>query len=245
MWRTWLSIFLFLLSLSYPASAQSDVVADSAVFDRAYVAALALTSQNEADKSKKAMAKLNQAWRTYAGSYRTHKPADAAWKNGFAEVDTAIAKADALVAQGDSLAAAHEALEPVRVILMQLRRKNGIDYFLDHQTAFHQPMEDTVLTAKGKTSDSLTQYDIDKMRRLLPTLEARWSAMQNAEFEPAKFGFDEGRRAKLKQYSELETLAIAALKRALAESDKAAIIQRAQAIKPPFAQMFMLFGDLG
>jgi Tfp pilus assembly protein PilN len=241
----WLLMCWCVVSVLYPASAQADIVVDSASFDKAYIAALALTSQNEAEKSKQSMVRLNQAWQSYAGIYRAYKPADAAWKNGFADIDSAIAKADAQVTRGDSLAAAHDTLEPVRVILMQLRRKNGIDYYVDYQTAFHEPMEEAVLTAKGKTADTLTQQDMEKMRRLIPTLEARWSALQNAKFEAAQFGFDAARNAKLRHYSELETLAIAALKRALAESDKAAIIQRALAIKPPFAQMFMLFGDLG
>jgi hypothetical protein len=245
MLRKWMWMGLSVLGMLCAASARADMVSDSAVFDRTYIAALALTSQNEAEKSKTAMTKLNQAWRTYAGAYRSYKPADAAWKTGFSDIDTAIAKADGLVARGDSLPMAHDALEPVRVILMRLRQKHGIDYYVDYQTAFHEPMEAIVLTVKGKTPDTLTQEDMDKMRRLLPTLEARWMALQNAKFEPGKHGFDDPRAAKLKQLSEQETLAVAAFKRALAESDKSAIIQRAAAIKPPFAQMFMLFGDLG
>jgi hypothetical protein len=36
---------------------------------------------------------------------------------------------------------AHEALEPVRVELMKVRQHQGLDYFVDWLTAFHEPIE--------------------------------------------------------------------------------------------------------
>jgi DNA-binding protein len=213
------------------------------VFDKAYIPALAVTSQNDAEKSKAAMVKLHQPWLVFSNAHRQHKSSDDAWKSGFAEIDNWIAKADGIVARGGNITEAHDALEPVRVILMQLRRKNGIDYFVDYQTAFHEPMEAIVLTVKGKTVETLTQQDIDKIRSLMPTLNARWNALQNARFSPDLFAFDNARVTQLNQLMESETNAIASLKRALADSDKSAIIQRASAIKPPFAQMFTLFGE--
>jgi hypothetical protein len=225
-------------------TAWADIVTDSAVLDKAYIPALAVTSQNDAEKSKAAMARLNRSWVTFSTAYRQYKPADDGWRIGFSEIDTWIAKADGIVVGGKNLTDAHNALEPVRVILMQLRRRNGIDYFVDYQTAFHEPMEDIVLTAKGKTPETMTQQDIHTIRSLLPALQARWDALQKAKFDPQDFGFDNARTAKLKRLMETQSDAIAALKKALAAPDKAAIIQSAAAIKPPFAQMFMLFGEL-
>jgi hypothetical protein len=235
---------LCVAGMLYATSVQADIVTDSAVLDKAYIPALAVTSQNDADKSKAAMKRLNQSWGVFASAYRQYKSADDIWKNGFADIDKWIAKADGIVASGNNLTEAHNALEPVREILMQLRRKNGVDYFVDYQTAFHEPMEEIVLTAKGKTPETLTQQDIDKIRSLMPTLADRWGALQNARFDPQKFVFDSARTAKLKQLMESESNAISALEKALSEADKLAIIQRATAIKPPFAQMFMLFGDM-
>jgi DNA-binding protein len=243
MCKKWLLLPLCVVCMLFGATAHADIVTDSAVFDKAYIPALAVTSQNDAEKTKAAMARLHPSWLTFSNAYRQHKPSDDAWKSGFSEIDNWIAKADDIVARGSNLTEAHDALEPVRVILMQLRRKNGIDYFVDYQTAFHEPMEAIVLTAKGKTPETLTQQDIDKIRSLMPTLNARWSALQNAKFSPELFAFDNARVTQVNQSMESETNAIAALKRALADSDKSAIIQRASAIKPPFAQMFMLFGE--
>ena len=46
-------------------------------------------------------------------------------------------------------AAAHTALEDVRIDLMKLRSAQGVDYFMDRLTAFHEPME--VLALAGNT----------------------------------------------------------------------------------------------
>ena len=138
---------------------------------------------------------------------------------------------------------AHNVLEHVRVILMQLRQKHGIDYYLDYQTAFHEPMEAIVLAAKGKTPATLAEQDLAKIRNTMPALEARWKAVQNARFDPDKYGLDSERAARVKRSLELETEAIEKLKKALAGSDKTSMIQLAVAIKPPFAQLYMLFGE--
>jgi DNA-binding protein len=242
MWKKCFSIGVFALGFFSANAVLADIVKDSAAFDKAYIPALALTSQNEPEKTRAAIDKLKAAWGVYASAHRQHQAADEAWKKGFADIDGVIAKADAIVARGTNVTEAHDTLEQVRVTLMQLRRKNGIDYFLDYQTAFHEPMEAIVLTVKGKTPETLDAQDIDKIRKLIPALDARWSALQNARFDPQQFDFDSARSAKLQQLIAAETEAITALKKALAQPDKAALIQHAAAIKAPFSQMFMLFG---
>ena len=159
--KKWWWIGMLVLSLLGTARiAHANIVADSAALDKAYIPALALTNQNEPEKSKAAMAKLKDAWRVYAATYRAAKPSDRTWRQGFADIDSWLAQADATVTTGTRLADAHDTLEYVRVTLMQLRQKNGIDYFLDHQTAFHEPMEEIVLTVKGKALDTLTPKDV-------------------------------------------------------------------------------------
>jgi hypothetical protein len=241
--RKTLSALACLAALCVTLGARADIVTDSATFDRAYIPALALTNQGDAEGSRVAMTQLNRAWRVYENAHREDYPGDNTWKAGFVEIGKRIAEAGTIVERGTRLADAHEALERVRVILMQLRRKHGVDYFLDYQTAFHEPMEEIVLAAKGKTPATLMPRDLAKIRDTIPTLEARWNAVRNARFVPADFGFDSARAAKMNHFLALETDAIAALKGALVGADKTAVIQRAVALKPPFAQLYMLFGE--
>jgi hypothetical protein len=237
------SIGVCLVALFFATAAHADIVTDSAAFDKAYIPALALTSQGEAEKSKAAMARLNQAWRDFSNAHRKDNPDDDAWMQGFSEIDKWILEADMNVAHGDKLMDAHNVLEHVRVILMELRQKHGIDYYLDYQTAYHEPMEGIVLAAKGKTPVTLTEQDLAKIRNAIPELETRWNAVRSARFDPGSLGLDSTRTAKVKRSIELETESIDGLKHALAGSDRSAMIQQAVAIKPPFAQLYMLFGE--
>ncbi len=64
-----LSISLFFLGRTSPAS---DLMKDFASFDRAYIPALSLTSQEKIEESKKAMDLLKENWKIFNGNYATY-----------------------------------------------------------------------------------------------------------------------------------------------------------------------------
>lgn len=239
----WISIAVCVAGLFCVSSVRADIVVSSARFDKAYIPALALTSQGDVAKSKVAMVRLHQAWNAFLASYRKEGIGDESWDKGFAAIEKRLREADAVLAIGNPPVDAHNVLEHIRVTLMELRQQHNIDYFLDHQTAFHEPMEEIVLAAKGKTPATLTPQDMALIKRTMPLLESRWNAVRGAQFDPVVFGFDDAQTAKAKQLIESETAAIVALKVALAGNDKALLIQRAMAIKPPFAQLYTAFGE--
>lgn len=241
----WTATLMCLTGVFFSISAHADIVVDSAVFDKVYIPALALTSQGEIKKSQAVMAQLKQSWHVYEKMHRQDFPGDDNWTNGFKDIGEWINKADAIVTSGDELVEAHNALEHVREILMQLRKKNKIDYYLDYQTAFHEPMEEIVLAAKGKSPTTFSEQDLEKMRHMIADLDARWQDVLHAKFDPKIFVFDSTQAAKVKQVMEQESAAINSLKESVANSDKAAVIQRAIAIKPPFAKLYMMFGEFG
>ena len=82
---------------------------------------------------------------------------------------------------------AHEALEHVREVLMKLRQRNGIDYFIDRLTAFHEPMEAIVLAAKDKTGDTLTDADIALIRKRMPQAEQAWQRVAAAKLDASDY----------------------------------------------------------
>jgi hypothetical protein len=242
MFIKWTSIMICLIGISFPLNSRADMGTDSAVFDKDYIPALSLTSQGAVNKSKDAMRLLNQSWKIYLKLHRHDYPGDNAWITGFNEIDEWIRKADEIVDSGEKLNDAHNALEHVREILMQLRQKHKIDYYPDYLTAFHEPMEEIVLTAKGKSASTLSELDLAKIRRTLSVLDERWKEVLNARLDPKAFGFDSNHAASVKHAIELENAAIDSLKRSLGGADKAAVIQHATAIKPPFAKLYMMFG---
>lgn len=241
------SFVIFLVASMFVANiVHADLISDSAALDRAYIPALAHTSVGQADASRLAMVRLHQAWAVYKKAHYHDFPDDEAWKQGFHKIAQWITKADGLLGGVETeidTHEAHEALEHIRVILMHLRQKHGIDYFLDHQTAFHEPMEQIVLSAKGKTPLTFGTAELTQIRTALPELESRWNSVRTASFVGTEYGIDAAGMSRIRQFIQQESAAIETLKQALDSGDENRIIQAAVAIKPPFARLFKSFGE--
>jgi hypothetical protein len=218
---------------------------DWAAFDKAYIPALALSTQGDAEGSRKAMQGLTERWQAFSTAYAAARPSDPQWGRDFGAVGERIAKASALVADATKLGAVHEVLEGVRTTFATLRGRNGIDYYVDYLTRFHEPMEEIVLSVKDRTVASLTDAEVAEVRRVLGEAEAVWDKAQKAGFDPAVFAFPAGKAAEREKLAAAETAALAALRTALAGGDKGTIVKAAAAIKPPYSKLFMLFGDFG
>lgn len=65
--------------------------------------------------------------------------------------------------------------------------RNGIDYFIDRLTAFHEPMEAIVLAAKDKTGDTLTDADIALIRKRMPQAEQAWQRVAAAKLDASDY----------------------------------------------------------
>jgi hypothetical protein len=221
--------------------AQAELLDSFAELDRAYVPALALTKMGTAEASDKALGKLKRQWRAFNAKYANAVPNDAGWKKDFASVGEAISEAAEHLANGQQLEA-HESLEAIREILLEARRRNDMDYYLDRLTEFHTTMEEIVLAVKVEQPSDLTPDEINKIRQLAGKAVEQWDDVKSTPFPSQRFGFHEEKLAKRKQLLQAETMALEKLERALAANDKAEIVATGMAIKPIFAQSFMLFG---
>lgn len=211
-------------------------------FDQAYIPVLAFTSQQQGTAARTIMPEVLARWQTL----QQHVPAawrrQDAWQQTVTEVTTRLNKADTFIRDGH-LTEAHEALEGVRTVLMTQRTQQGIDYFVDRLTAYHEPMEVIVLTVKGKTSATLTDADIATLRQHLQKAQVIWHPVASARIDPKHYRLTEDALTALYARVQHETTALKALREALDAGDRQQIIGAAIAIKPPFAQLFMLFGD--
>lgn len=218
-------------------------VADSARFDRAYIPALAVTSDQKPAPSLRAMALLNAEWARFRGAWYDAAPADPQWRADFDAVGARIAAADAIVARGTELVKAHEELEHVRLTLLALRTRHGIVHYTDLLTRFHEDMETIVLAAKGKTPETLTAADLQRIREHLPGALAVWRDVLAAPLDGALYGMDDRALAAVRAALLEEQRALEALQARLNEGSVPAVIAAAVAIKPPFARTFKQFGD--
>ena len=219
-----------LFTLALMGFATDDIRHDMVRLDKTYIAALSLTSQGKALESRKAVDALQKAWREFHGRHVNANSRDAQWKSDFERVTGMVDEASRIIASDRKPTEAHEALEHVRDVLMKLRERNRIDYFIDELTAFHEPMEGIVLAAKDKTGDTLAAADIEHIRHLLPQAEKAWLGVSAAKLDPQDYLLTPAQADDARKLMELEQTSLAALKAALA-------------IKPNFDKLFMTFGD--
>ena len=219
-------------------------LAQFVALDRAYIPPLFFTSVENIAASQASFAELQQEWTTFRSANVQLFP-DTEWRAELEQIDQHLEKAATIIAGGGGLKKAHDELEHLREILLVARQRNDFDYFVDYLTAFHEPMEAIVLTAKQTLPKEWTAETTAKIQATLPEATARWQAVQEASFPAIDYGFSDERHQKMQQLIAAEAQALQALKNAL--SQETAIPQlRATAlgIKPSFAGLFKLFGNL-
>lgn len=213
-------------------------------FDKVYIAALALTSQGKADGARKAVYALRESWQVFKAKHYNVNPADKQWQVDFDAVDKLVANAVAIAGAPDkNLNEAHDVLEEVRNVLMKLRARNSIDYYIDALTAFHHPMEDIVLAAKDKTAQTLSDADVSKIRNTLPDVDKLWQRVQASELDAATYQLSAAQAEDVAKLVKLESAALAKLQEAVKSGDKAQIAKAAVSIKPNFAKLFVTFAN--
>ena len=222
--------------------ADDSLVLDMIKFDQHYIPALAFTSDEKLAQSRNAMHALLPVWQSFQQRIASSHANDKLWQTDFNAVNNYISKATKIVTSGQNLKDAHEALEQIRIVLMELRHRNNVDYYIDYLTRFHEPMENIELAGKGKTVATFQAQHLDTIRHTLPQAKQLWMAMKRKPFEAKLYGFNQERAKLLRSLINQEMLALDKLEKTLASNDKQAIIYAAVAIKPNFARIFKMFG---
>ncbi len=226
-----------------PLPAASLLEKDMADFDKVYIPALALTNQTNKVAAQKAIALTIAQWESFkkkhAGDFRAHKDD----KADLATIGQIIVDAENILKLNGKLEDTHEILEGVRNTFLTIRKRNSIDYYIDYTTKFHEVMEIIVLTAKGKTAETLTDIMLLKIRDNFQVAQQNWKNLQSASFDPELFSFSVEKDAQRKDYIKAQTEAMSKLQKALDDEDKGAIIKAAMGIKPNFVSLFLMFGD--
>jgi hypothetical protein len=239
----WTGAVWVILFLASAALGNDALVKDFVSFDRAFIPPLALTNQEKVNPSRKAMMILKENWTAFRGKHYEANPKDAKWKSDLDKVDSSILDAGRIVEGGKNLMDAHELLEQVRYAFMALRKRNHMDYYLDHLSEFHEHMEAIIHTATEKDAGSLTAKDKEYMGRECAQAMLIWERVQALRFDAALFGFNDQKLAEMKDLVKKEAEALRKFKTALGESDNAATLRSAKEIRPNYANLYKMFGD--
>jgi hypothetical protein len=213
-----------------------------ASFDQAYIPALALTNQGKQRPSEVSIRRLREAWKTLSLQLNDVLEKDTDWPQDREDVRDAIGAA-AREVSAERLASAHEILEEIRGRLSELRRRNRWKYDLDALNEFHDTMERIVNPAMRMKADEVNETAQRDLRKLLTKAKQQWDAVEKDLFDSVARGLDKARQDDLSALVQEQRLALAELELALESADAERILRAARAIKPPFAQLYMSFGD--
>lgn len=245
MWLRWLRGLV--LALPLVASVQAAGLDSMVAFDGVYIPALALTTAAQQDaamaaRARAAMQRLDARWPELRGRLQQDLGGAPA-RPVLLAVERHIAAARQAVAE-QAFPAAHEALEEVRLALMQARRQRGLDYFVDRLTAYHEPMEVLALAGARLQPSELTPAKRAELEQAFVQARVLWHAIEAHLPQPAVYQLSPARAAQLAQAVADESAALARLSDALRAADDAALLKAAMAVKPPFARAFTAFGHL-
>lgn len=223
---------------------------DLATLEKTYIPPLFFTSAMSLPASVASMKVYRAAWQEFSGRYYFYKPDYANWQKYFDEIEWAIQAAESVVQSaartGDVtiLPQAHEELEAVRMVMLELRPKNGFPKVItDKLTLFHEPMEHIVLSVKGKTPAEIDDALLAELAETLKHAYKAWNAAVNCPFDPALWALQPVQVVNYYDFQAKENLALAAFANALASGDKLKIIQTGVAIKPNFVECYKTFGN--
>lgn len=241
-WR-WLRGLALLVPLI--ARSQAAGLDNMVAFDGVYIPALALTTAAQQDaaiagRARAALRRLEVEW----PQLRDRLAQDlggASARRTIQSVDRHIAAAHQAV-DAQAFGAAHEALEAVRLELMNARRQRSIDYFVDRLTEYHEPMEQLALVGSRLAPKELTPAEREALERSFVQARVLWHAIEAHLPQPAVYQLSPARAAQLAQAVADESAALARLSDALRAADDAALLKAAMAVKPPFARAFTAFG---
>jgi len=202
-----------------------------------YKQSLYLTSQADKQRSAKELTGTGIAWQMLLTGYYETPPEryqkDQQWRADLATITGYLNIAEMQVGAG-KLKEAHDALEPIRRIWLRIRERNGVPWFGDELTKFHEVMEPTVQLAVA----GATQANVGELEGKIAELASAWEKVQQFDFHPASAK----RQQLLAELMGSETQAVENLRNATAARDYANIKPFAQAVKRAFANLYLEFG---
>jgi len=239
------------LAVALAVGAQAASLDSSIALDAVYIPALSLTNAKPgdnaaADKARAAVQRLDTAWPALRAalvkdlSGKTPAQAAAARKT-LARVDQVLAESRKAVAAGNP-AAAHDALEEVRIALMTLRQAQGVDYFMDRLTAFHEPMEALALAGSSLRPQEVTPAKRAELEKTYGVARALWRRVEQNLPDPQMYQLGAAQRTQFTKGMSDVTQALTRLSDALRGGDDGQLLKAAAAVKPPFSRTFTAFG---
>jgi hypothetical protein len=225
-------------------AASSTLIPAMAALDKAYIPVLGLSGQaDQQARAKAAFTTFENVWKDFKTTFAAQDGFDAEWPEDLEKVNHAVAKAKTVLLDNSNGPAAHEALEAVRMVLLESRTRLKIPYFIDSLTLFHNSMEDLLNNKPAKKFADWTTSEKMGFAADLDVAIARWKKVKAMEGLISDAALSPKADETYKSQWQAINAIMAGTKSAFEAGDEKTFSEKLGQLKPNFIKTFFLFGD--
>jgi hypothetical protein len=239
-----LIVFTLVLTAGSALAASMDLVKDMAAIDRVFIPCLSLTNMNKVGPATKAVTELKKLWADFSSRHAKAMPGDSDWTGDLEMAAEAIAEAHEAISQSKDSEGAHHSLEEVRFIMLQMRIRNNVPYYLDYLNQYHEVMEPLIHGAAEKAPSAWSTGDVQNLQNNAAEALTAWNLAAQAKLDPAIWDLKPGQVKKLKEAYAQGGHNLSTLVEALNNGDKQTAAKALKKVKPYYSKCFKLFGDV-
>lgn len=190
-------VFVFSLGSSCEEPKVNVLLQDMATFDRAFIPVLFYVRHDEMDNARKSVFFLNHTWQKFNDKYKNLNLEDDNWGEAFRMTDAWLSDAYTSI-DSSSSDYAYIFLDHVRYQMIELRKQNNIEYFLDDIWEFEARLD---LVEEVAVDQMLCLLDYCEFEEIVEDMNKAWKAVEPVIVDFELFGMD-GSKFKKLNYNE-------------------------------------------
>jgi len=159
-------------------------IKDMVVLDKALIPALLAARNQNRNETKETTAELSVAWKTFQTEWQS--TVNENWNSGFQRIDQIIID----TGREETLSRTHKLLNEMRHIMLRLRKKEQIPYYVDLITEVEAPLNEIVRMIGGDTKTPFTADEIDVLENQLLNAQNRWRTLTETPLDKIVYRID-------------------------------------------------------
>jgi hypothetical protein len=242
-------LFILLVILTFGCAKEPEqpkILKSMAKLDQAFVPAFIFVDLSKPREAIIAVNGFRKEWDNFYNKYYELEfkygvdIVDQFWKEDFDKVKTLVASVEEDVKK-EKLRIARQKLNKIRVLLKELRHRNGLSYFLDDMTDFQITLDEifSVLKREG----GLRDRDFVKLDELTKEIRGKWDRLSQTDIDKDTFGFDDKKIEAVKNRISYEVESLDHFSIAVETNEEDRIFQAALELKPNYIVLYKAFGN--
>lgn len=227
-------------------SLKQQLIKDMASFDSTCIAALIFLDVGKQHETKLAMERFNSGWNGFRDKYYKlelkygQNITDSFWQEDFDRIDTLVGSAEILVEE-KKLLLAKEKLESIKLIMRDMRRRHGLNYYLDALTDFQKATLDMRQPIAGKKK--LKERDVVDLRGFFQIAQQSLADLAKKKIDHRFFPMSQKQLKAIAKRLENEQKLMGGVAAAITTRQIPLIAASIDALQPDLALTYRAFGD--